>query len=137
VDRSRKKLRPRRPAPTRTISVIAISPITKTPRSRWLAAPSAVTAGAGNQCFLEISRGGAPGDKEPEPDSDSRDCGQSGQQNRYVDGNALQPWQIRRQDCGEGADRPSSRQNAQHISSQGKGQRLGEQLLQETPAPSP
>ncbi len=37
VEMSRKKLRPRRPAPTKITSVVAISPATKKPRSRWLA----------------------------------------------------------------------------------------------------
>ena len=37
VEMSRRKLRPSRPAPTRMTSVVAISPMTKRLRNRWLA----------------------------------------------------------------------------------------------------
>ncbi len=68
-------------------------------------ARACVAAGAGGQCFLEISRNGAPSGKQPERNGDSYDCGQSEQQDRGVNGYVLLPRQIRRENCWKCPDR--------------------------------
>src|SRR5580658_10106258 len=97
-------------------------------------APASVTAGAGRQCLLEISGRGAPSGKKAERSGDSYNCGQGEQQNRGVDGHALLPREIGRENCWKYPDRPSGYQNSQCASSYGERKGLSEELLNETAA---
>jgi len=99
-----------------------------------LHAGATVTARTSSEGFLEIALSGAPR-KEPERNGDRGDCGQSEQQNRHVDGDTLLPWQIRRKNCWKCPDYPSGYQDAQYASNEGKPERLGEKLLNQTAAP--
>ena len=100
-------------------------------------ASAAGASRARGQRRLDVAGRGAPGREESESNGDRDDGGQREEQDGCVDGHALLARQVGRKDGGQGADRPGGDQDSEETARHGKGQRLGQELLNETAAPGP